>query len=354
MISLKMTSMRNPNQIRTWIRKVLGITQKDSIVGASNQQAVMKEDRLKGNGSETDDNDVKLKKDQSLDKTGTKDYLESDMEASEQLATERKEGMQRDGLENGDSDSKEEKNEPQVGSKEPIEKQVSKEITAGPNEDDQESTTAESTSFDTTKNHPKGKQRSSKSKYHVEKNKDGDQGLQNHYDHLSDVEERQKDQNKNKTEWEQQKQHEETITFSDETLEGTSRQDTKDDGNTKLEKHNNDNQGKPMVQQTKENALKQVDSQQESDHTKIDKQDTTTSIEDKPAELNPLLSVGIPKESNASKTTWSTQAAQSHKQKQRHEEKVEGHDEESLYGYTWQLCNVTAGSDYIPLSLIHI
>ncbi|XP_062102507.1 probable methyltransferase PMT27 [Humulus lupulus] len=55
---------------------------------------------------------------------------------------------------------------------------------------------------------------------------------------------------------------------------------------------------------------------------------------------------GIPKESKESKKSWSTQAAQSENEKERRKDESDGQDE--MYGYTWQLCNVTAGPDYIP------
>ncbi|XP_056169631.1 probable methyltransferase PMT27 isoform X2 [Syzygium oleosum] len=56
---------------------------------------------------------------------------------------------------------------------------------------------------------------------------------------------------------------------------------------------------------------------------------------------------GIPKESKESKRSWSTQATQSENQKERRGQGGTGGDD-SIYGYTWQLCNVTAGPDYIP------
>lgn len=55
---------------------------------------------------------------------------------------------------------------------------------------------------------------------------------------------------------------------------------------------------------------------------------------------------GIPKESKESKKSWSTQAAQSENEKERRKDESDGQD--GIYGYTWQLCNVTAGPDYIP------
>jgi hypothetical protein len=54
----------------------------------------------------------------------------------------------------------------------------------------------------------------------------------------------------------------------------------------------------------------------------------------------------IPKESKESKKSWSTQAAQSENEKERRKDQSNAND--SIYGYTWQMCNVTAGPDYIP------
>ena len=54
----------------------------------------------------------------------------------------------------------------------------------------------------------------------------------------------------------------------------------------------------------------------------------------------------IPKESKESKKSWSTQAAQSENEKERRKDQSNPND--SIYGYTWQMCNVTAGPDYIP------
>ncbi|PON99531.1 putative methyltransferase PMT [Trema orientale] len=55
---------------------------------------------------------------------------------------------------------------------------------------------------------------------------------------------------------------------------------------------------------------------------------------------------GIPKESKESKKSWSTQAAQSENEKERRKDETDGQD--GIYGYTWHLCNVTSGPDYIP------
>lgn len=58
-------------------------------------------------------------------------------------------------------------------------------------------------------------------------------------------------------------------------------------------------------------------------------------------------SSAIPQESKDSKRTWSTQADESDNQKERRKVGTDDQDGSS-YGYKWQLCNTTAGTDYIP------
>ncbi|KAL9245902.1 hypothetical protein vseg_019501 [Gypsophila vaccaria] len=150
---------------------------------------------------------------------------------------------------------------------------------------------------------------------------------------------------------EQPQQTDNAITFSDETKKDPTKPDSTDDSNTNVEKDDSNQQDKPISQQQEEEAMKQVDSQQETDAsmtTQVNKQDTSATTDDKTTESSSLPNSGIPKESNESKNSWATQAAQSRSEKERHKDKVEGQDEENLYGYTWKLCNVTAGPDYIP------
>ncbi|XVE82536.1 hypothetical protein DITRI_Ditri16bG0013100 [Diplodiscus trichospermus] len=58
------------------------------------------------------------------------------------------------------------------------------------------------------------------------------------------------------------------------------------------------------------------------------------------------LGSSIPKESRESKKSWKTQKTESEKEKERRMD--ETNSNASIYGYNWQLCNVTAGPDYIP------
>ncbi|KAJ6413191.1 hypothetical protein OIU84_006068 [Salix udensis] len=95
-------------------------------------------------------------------------------------------------------------------------------------------------------------------------------------------------------------------------------------------------------QQTSHHQEPEKESQVDSSTNQETKQDSSSGESAFPGGDNP----GIPKESKESKKSWSTQAAESENQKERRKEESDGND--SMYGYTWQLCNVTAGPDYIP------
>ncbi|KAE8665896.1 putative methyltransferase PMT27 [Hibiscus syriacus] len=65
-------------------------------------------------------------------------------------------------------------------------------------------------------------------------------------------------------------------------------------------------------------------------------------------ELNSDESLGnsIPKESIESKKAWKSQKIQSENEKERRRDESDGKN--SIYGYTWHICNHTTGPDYIP------
>ncbi|KAL5754537.1 hypothetical protein ACOSP7_022757 [Xanthoceras sorbifolium] len=73
---------------------------------------------------------------------------------------------------------------------------------------------------------------------------------------------------------------------------------------------------------------------------------SATSVPDEPAVATTETKPGIPKESTESKKSWSTQAKQSANEKERREDESKG--KESIYGYTWHLCNESSGPDFIP------
>ncbi|GAB4848508.1 hypothetical protein Ancab_003215 [Ancistrocladus abbreviatus] len=152
----------------------------------------------------------------------------------------------------------------------------------------------------------------------------------------------------------QQRQDQKQVTFTDETKQEQSAKPVDEEvitkGSTQQSKEGNqESKTKPDEQEEGKQ-----DSQKDNSSNETTKQDVATNAntEDNPGEANPGVSLpnsGIPKESKESKKSWSTQAANSNKEKQRRKDKLSGkEEEESIYGYTWQLCNVTAGPDYIP------
>ncbi|KAL0424488.1 UNVERIFIED_CONTAM: putative methyltransferase PMT27 [Sesamum radiatum] len=59
-------------------------------------------------------------------------------------------------------------------------------------------------------------------------------------------------------------------------------------------------------------------------------------------------STETPKEPNQLKESWSTQVDHSENQKERRKDYALKNKDRSTHGYTWHLCNVTTGTDYIP------
>ncbi|CAN1122117.1 Probable methyltransferase PMT27 [Linum perenne] len=72
----------------------------------------------------------------------------------------------------------------------------------------------------------------------------------------------------------------------------------------------------------------------------LENQDPRHPVQKKPSDPSGASSE-IPKESKDSKKSWSTQASESENQKERRKDGDDSRD-------TWQLCNVTTGTDYIP------
>ncbi|XP_041021047.1 probable methyltransferase PMT27 isoform X1 [Juglans microcarpa x Juglans regia] len=163
--------------------------------------------------------------------------------------------------------------------------------------------------------------------------------------------------------------------------EDESSQESKNDEGQIQEKQKEDTEKKeenhevPQKQQTQQEfqdetnevpkESHEVDENQESEQNKgetqeVQLQEENSSIQEAKEEKTESKSVdlnageafpgggntGIPKESKESKKSWSTQAAQSENEKERR--KDESNVIGSIYGYTWHLCNVTAGTDYIP------
>ncbi|KAI3861591.1 hypothetical protein MKW98_000543 [Papaver atlanticum] len=135
----------------------------------------------------------------------------------------------------------------------------------------------------------------------------------------------------------QQQQNSDTTTSNDETQQTQTNEEEQSQQTTESE-----------------NQEQQQNSESETS-TESNQEETTQSTEDKPAESNSGDSfptgahAGIPKESKESNRAWSTQADQSENQKERRKDGSTGNkDDGSMYGYTWELCNVTSGADYIP------
>ncbi|KAJ9147013.1 hypothetical protein P3X46_029220 [Hevea brasiliensis] len=149
----------------------------------------------------------------------------------------------------------------------------------------------------------------------------------------------------------QQQEQKLDSTSSDETQQ----QHKYEDVTVPVIKQNEDKNSEKATENIKtpaENQQIQQESQVENNSIPEKKQDTT--MEDNSIDANPAGessfpgggTTGIRKESKESKKSWSTQAAESEIQKERRKE--ESDRKESIFGYAWPLCNVTAGPDYIP------
>ncbi|KAG6647091.1 probable methyltransferase PMT27 isoform X1 [Carya illinoinensis] len=181
-------------------------------------------------------------------------------------------------------------------------------------------------------------------------NRDQEQSLQQQ---LREDENRENTQDsKNDEDQQLQKQQDEEIVKNEENSETRQKQqkqqefqDVTNDEHPQSQEAEED----PESQQNKA-RIQEVQQQRENDANQEAREENNT--EGKPADSNSGESfpgggnTGIPRESKESKKSWSTQAAQSENEKERRKEGsgVMG----SIYGYTWQLCNVTAGPDYIP------
>ncbi|KAH8503673.1 hypothetical protein H0E87_014806 [Populus deltoides] len=140
------------------------------------------------------------------------------------------------------------------------------------------------------------------------------------------------DQNEKTYDEQQQERRQEDTGVQD------SSQESQNEASEEDQKQRIQQQQQQQQQQTHDQETEQ-ESQVDSNTNQETKQEPSSGESAFPGGGNP----GIPKES---KESWSTQAAESENQKERRKEESDGND--SMYGYTWQLCNVTAGPDYIP------
>ncbi|KAI3959118.1 hypothetical protein MKX01_023794 [Papaver californicum] len=172
----------------------------------------------------------------------------------------------------------------------------------------------------------------------------------------------------------QQTQEESSTTGSDENQQQNSQPEiqevTNDESQSQTQEDNQRQQNsdtttssndEPQQTQTNEEEQSQQSENQEQQQnresetsTESNQEETTQGTEDIPTESNTGDSfptgahAGIPKESKDSNRAWSTQADQSENQKERRKDGSNGNKDGSMYGYTWELCNVTSGADYIP------
>ncbi|KAK4780409.1 hypothetical protein SAY87_016515 [Trapa incisa] len=145
------------------------------------------------------------------------------------------------------------------------------------------------------------------------------------------------EQEREKTIEEQQQQRQE-----DQQAEETT-QKQEDSSTEKLEEpQDRDNDNSEQQQQQQRAIDSHLEDESPSEQNEKTYSHESQSYSSFPAGDNPE----IPKESKESKMSWKTQASQSENQKERRQSDLEGNG--SIYGYKWQLCNVTAGPDYIP------
>ncbi|RVX16545.1 putative methyltransferase PMT27 [Vitis vinifera] len=125
----------------------------------------------------------------------------------------------------------------------------------------------------------------------------------------------------------------------------------------KREAESQENSQESQNQITEEDQQQRLQQQQQQEHQQKQEQENSDTRSDETLqessqpeiqELDHFFpergKLWIPIESKESKKSWSTQADQSENQKERRKDGPDG----TIYGYTWQLCNETAGPDYIP------
>ncbi|KAK6922652.1 putative S-adenosyl-L-methionine-dependent methyltransferase [Dillenia turbinata] len=168
---------------------------------------------------------------------------------------------------------------------------------------------------------------------------------------VSDVDQHLRLQEQNQKQ-EDQKKQETTETNNDETLKQEEQQLEQENEVIESTQQSEAETFDQSSKQTTENNKNQNESNRgshlgKSNLNQNSPSDISMKKQERITESNSAeLFSGIPKESKESKKAWSTQADQSENQKERRQDRSDG--KESIYGYTWQLCNVTAGPDYIP------
>ncbi|XP_042501954.1 probable methyltransferase PMT27 isoform X2 [Macadamia integrifolia] len=213
----------------------------------------------------------------------------------------------------------------------------------------QQNEQGESTSA-SAENQETQQQQQQQQQQHQSESESGNTGSENQESQQSETEstpsENQEPQQQSKSETHESQQQSES-----ENHESQQQQQSESDS-TASEIENQETQ-----QQSEKESNSLVENQEEpqqSDQRENEREvETGTKQENNEAEITGEVKgdskMGIPKESKESKREWSTQATQSENEKERRKESESDSGKSgSINGYTWQQCNVTAGTDYIP------
>ncbi|XP_074381487.1 putative methyltransferase PMT24 isoform X2 [Apium graveolens] len=230
------------------------------------------------------------------------------------------------------------------------------------------------TTFKTTSNHnEKNKDEPSNSK-----NEDSKDSGENQNTSEDDHQVKQDSENKNN----QVENTDQTLSENHDDPKGNTTELSEEENEQRMEQHQQQEEEQINKNQQKEEDLQHdgsttnhegATSRQQIEHDEVNTDSTdssdqhsrsqeTAKKDDQPRQTNENYmdnkqqnlsnfpkgeSSGKPEESKESIKTWSTQADQSDNHKERKKGPSENQDG-SIYGYSWQLCNVTAGADYIP------
>nr|XP_011470976.1 PREDICTED: probable methyltransferase PMT27 [Fragaria vesca subsp. vesca] len=160
---------------------------------------------------------------------------------------------------------------------------------------------------------------------------------------LNNIQDQQQQQHEQHNQEQEQHDQQKPQQFPDETNHANTL--------TNVVDQNQQNQNQVQPQQQQQQQQQQPQPQQQESHPQRKKGNGDQNNKGNEANAGETLlnggdSSGIPKESKESKKSWGTQADQSENEKERRKDEKEGQD--SIYGYSWQLCNTTADADYIP------
>ncbi|KAL5976606.1 hypothetical protein ACLOJK_020939 [Asimina triloba] len=112
--------------------------------------------------------------------------------------------------------------------------------------------------------------------------------------------------------------------------------------------HPKPQEGQAQEQSAESNAVENQEQTQQIDNGNAAGSNTQHSNEPL---TEPHVGDSIPKEPKSQQhhgSAWSTQAGKSETENERQESLASHAGASAVYGYTWELCNVTAGPDYIP------